>query len=272
MNPGSFPLNEAVEFVEGRILETPRALVVLGSGLSGLAQGLDDGVSIPYQEIPGFPEPGVAGHAGQLVFGRVRGSPVLFQAGRFHLFEGYDPEVVVAPIRMAYRLGVKTVVLTNAAGSLKRELKPGSIMLIDDHINLQGKNPLRGGLREGEERFPDMSAPYDKALQALADASAREQGIPLHAGVYVAVLGPSYETPAEVGFLRGIGGDAVGMSTVPEAITARALGLKVLAFSLITNLSSGLGAETLDHQEVLEIGQSAGVRLERLIRAILPSL
>jgi purine-nucleoside phosphorylase len=202
----------------------------------------------------------------------VEGIPVLFQAGRFHLYEGYDPSVVVAPVRLAARLGAKIIVVTNAAGSLDPGLLPGSILLLDDHINLMARNPLAGAVQPGEERFPDMSAPFDGPLQELAADRAAAMGLELPRGTYVAVLGPCYETPAEVRFLQKTGAHAVGMSTVPEVIAARALGLRVLAFSMITNLAAGLGNPYLDHGEVLEVGAEAGGRLKELIRAVLAGL
>lgn len=269
MNPEAFPIDAALHHIRDRLREPPEVFVVLGSGLSGLAEAVSDGVSIPYGEIPGFPTPGVAGHAGRLVGGRLEGKAVLFQAGRFHFYEGHPPSVVVAPIRLAAQLGATTVILTNAAGSIAPDLLPGQILLLDDHINLMARSPLAGPVVNGEERFPDMSAPYDSALRGLATELAREMGIALPSGVYASVLGPSYETPAEIRFLRSVGADAVGMSTVPEAITARALGMKVLAFSLITNQAAGLGAESLQHEEVLEVGIAAGGRLGDLIRRII---
>ena len=265
----SFPFQEAMAALGGRIPQSPEILLVLGSGLSGLAETVPHAVSIPFGEVPGFPRAGVAGHAGRLVFGELEGRRVLVQAGRFHLYEGHPADLVVAPVRLAAALGVKTVILTNAAGGIARGLDPGAIMLLDDHLNLMWRSPLSGPVREGEGRFPDMAAPYDRALQASALALAAEVGIPVSRGVYAAVLGPSYETPAEIRFLEKAGADAVGMSTVPEAIAAAALGLRVLGFSLITNKAAGLGGAKLDHQEVLEVGRVAGGRLERLIRAII---
>jgi len=265
-------MEEALKALRERIPERPDVFLVLGSGLGDLAEGVTEGVSIPFDEIPGFPEPGVAGHAGRLVGGRVEGKGVLFQAGRFHFYEGHAPGVVVAPVRLAAQLGARTVILTNAAGSISQELSPGSILLLDDHINLMGRHPLVGPVVDGEERFPEMSAPYDPELQSLALELAREKGIPLSRGTYAAVLGPSYETPAEIRFLRRAGADAVGMSTVPEAITARALGMRVLAFSLITNQAAGLGPGPLHHDEVLEMGRAGGGRLKKLVWSLLARL
>lgn len=272
MSPVSFPTEEALAALRSRIQEKPELFLVLGSGLSGLAEGVSDGTSIPFQEIPGFPETGVAGHAGRLVSGRIGGRSVLIQAGRFHLYEGHHSEVVVAPVRLAAQLGAGTVILTNAAGSLVPENGPGSILLLEDHINLMGRSPLAGPVRDGEERFPDMSAPYDTGLRKLAQKLAGEMDIQISTGTYAAVLGPSYETPAEIRFLRRAGADAVGMSTVPEAITARALGMRVLAFSLITNHAAGMAPGTLDHHEVLDVGRVAGGRLGDLIRSLISRL
>ncbi len=270
-----FPMEEALKALREKIPERPDVFVVLGSGLSDLAEGVTDGVSIPFDAVPGFPEPGVKGHAGRLVSGKVQGKRVLFQAGRFHYYEDHAPGVVAAPVRLAAHLGARTVILTNAAGSLVPELSPGSILLLDDHLNLMGRSPLAGpaaGGADGEERFPDMGAPYDPELQSLALYVAGKRGIPLAKGTYAAVLGPSYETPAEVRALRMAGADAVGMSTVPEAITARALGMRVVAFSLITNQAAGLGPDPLHHDEVLEMSQVAGGRLKELIQAFLAQL
>jgi len=267
-----FPMGEALKALREKIPERPDVFVVLGSGLSDLAEGVTDGVSIPFDAVPGFPEPGVKGHAGRLVSGQVQGKRVLFQAGRFHFYEGHAPGVVAAPVRLAAHLGARTVILTNAAGSLVPELTPGSILLLADHLNLTGRSPLAGPAVEGEERFPDLGAPYDPELQSLALEVAGKRGIPLAKGTYAAVLGPSYETPAEVRFLRMAGADVVGMSTVPEAITARALGMRVVAFSLITNHAAGLGPEPLHHDEVLEMGYVAGGGLKELIRAFLARL
>lgn len=272
MTDSGFPIDQALQVLRDRIPETPEVFLILGSGLSSLADGIEGGVRIPFGEIPGFPEPGVVGHAGELIGGRVEGHPVLFQAGRFHLYEGYDPSVVVAPVRLAARMGAKTIIITNAAGSLDPGLLPGSILLLNDHINLMARNPLAGQVQPGEERFPDMSAPFDRPLQELAADRAAAMGLDLPRGTYVGVLGPCYETPAEVRFLQKTGAQAVGMSTVPEVIASRALGLRVLAFSIITNLAAGLGNSRLDHRGVLEVGAEAGGRLKELIRSVLAGL
>jgi len=271
-DPFSFPLEDAAAVLHRRIRVAPDVFVVLGSGLSPLVGEVQDSISIPYREIPGFPEPTVEGHEGHLVSGTLGDARVLMQAGRFHFYEGHPASVVVAPIRLAARLGARVAVLTNAAGSLNPELRPGYLLLLDDHINFMARRPLAGPVLEGEERFPDLSGPYDPGLQALAARLARELGIPLPRGTYAAVLGPSYETPAEVRFLASTGAAAVGMSTVPEAITARAMGMRVLAFSLLTNMAAGLSARALDHAEVLEMGRRAGGRLSSLLKAILSQL
>jgi len=272
MRQEAFPLADAVAVLRSMIPDPPDVFMVLGSGLGDLAAGILDEVSIPFQDIPGFPDTGVVGHAGRMVGGRLEGKAVLVQSGRFHFYEGHDRSVVVAPVRIAESLGARMVILTNAAGGIAPELDPGDILLLDDHINLMFRNPLVGPVVGDEDRFPDMSAPYDRDLQVLAEDVAGEMGVRLPKGVYAAVLGPSYETPAEVRLLRSIGADAVGMSTVPEAVTARALGMRVLAFSLITNKAAGLGESTLHHNEVLEAGRAAGGRLGKLVRSVLARL
>ncbi|TVP79949.1 MAG: purine-nucleoside phosphorylase [Gemmatimonadales bacterium] len=261
-------LKDAVELLRTRLPETPRVMGVLGSGLGFLAESVEDPVSIPFSEIPGFPVTGVAGHEGRYVAGRLEGCPVLIQSGRFHVYEGHSPAVIVAPVRIAAALGVEALLLTNAAGGVNRRFRPGTIVLLDDHLNLMWRSPLSGPVVEGEERFPDMSAPYDPELQRLAAEAAAEAGIELPRGTYAAVTGPSYETPAEVRMIERMGGDAVGMSTVPEVITARARGMRVVAFSLITNLAAGISPEPLSHDEVMEAGAEARPRFEALVRGL----
>ena len=243
----------------------PTVAIVLGSGLGFLADRLEDAVRIPYAKIPGFPLPGVAGHEGELVFGMLGGVSVLAQSGRFHLYEGHDASVAALPVRVFARLGVRTLIVTNAAGGIAPALHPGSLMLISDHINLMYRNPLVGPALDGEERFPDMTAPYDSTLRAIARDAAKARGIPLAEGVYAALLGPSYETPAEIRMLQKIGADAVGMSTVPEVIAARARGIRCLGFSMITNLAAGLSDSVLSHAEVLAMGKQVSQRLGDLI-------
>jgi purine-nucleoside phosphorylase len=272
---GSGTIEEATEVVARRLGKLkPRVAIVLGSGLGGIADAVQHAVRVPYREIPGFPEAGAPGHKGELVGGTLEGVAVLAQSGRFHLYEGHAPAVAALPTRVFARLGVRTLIVTNAAGGIRHTFRPPTLMLIADHINLMFRNPLVGPVVEGDERFPDMSDPYDPELRALARDVARSQRIPLEEGVYAALLGPSFETPAEVRVLARLGADAVGMSTVPEVITARARGLSCLGFSSITNVAAGLagGAQTLSHQEVLDAGQQVAGQLEVLIRGVLKRL
>jgi len=250
----------------------PRVAIVLGSGLGFLADEIERAVRIPYRDIPGFPEPGVVGHKGEIVAGTLEGVPVLAQSGRFHLYEGHPPAVAGLPVRVFARLGVSTLLATNAAGGIRATFRPGTLMLIADHINLMWRSPLAGPVEEGEERFPDMSAPYDGELRALAREVARERRIPLEEGVYCALLGPSYETPAEIRMFERLGADAVGMSTVPEVIVARARGLKCLGFSTITNVASGRAPAKLSHDDVLEVGRRVAADLGTLIRGVVRAL
>jgi purine-nucleoside phosphorylase len=255
-----------------RIGPPPKILLVLGSGMGPMADAVDDAVEVSFDELPGFPPARVEGHAGKYLSGTLEGVGVLVQAGRLHAYEGHPMEMVVLPIRIAVELGIDTVVLTNAAGGIHPQLDAGSLMLLDDHINFMGRGPLTGPVQGEELRFPDMSAPYDPELRALAREAALAERIPLIEGTYAGLLGPSYETPAEVRMLQKLGVDAVGMSTVPETITARASGLRVLAFSLVTNKGSGLSMDTLDHADVVEVGKTAGKDLERILRRVLRSL
>lgn len=247
----------------------PRHLLVLGSGLGGLASAVEDPVTVPFEVLPGFPPAGVGGHAGRFLAGRLEGRSVLVQSGRYHVYEGHPLSVVTAPVRMAAELGVVRVLLTNAAGGIGPGLEPGALMLLNDHLNLQLRSPLAGPVREGEARLPDMSAPYDPELSGLAVEAARARGIRLRRGVYAAVTGPSFETPAEIRMLARAGADAVGMSTVPSVLTARAAGLAVLAVSMITNRAAGLSPEPLSHEEVVAVGRRAGAALERVVRGVL---
>ena len=246
----------------------PKVAIVLGSGLGFLGDELSDAVRVPYAKIPGFPQPGVVGHKGELIAGLLEGVPTLAQSGRFHLYEGHPPQVAALPVRVFHALGVKAVILTNAAGGIRRTFTPGTLMLIADHMNMMGLNPLSGHLLEGDERFPDMSDPYDSGLRAIARAVATEEKIALEEGVYAGLLGPSYETKAEIEMLKRIGADAVGMSTVPEVIAARARGLKCLGISTVTNLAAGLGGAMLAHSEVLEVAERVKGDVARLVRGI----
>ncbi len=252
--------------------EAPEIGLVLGSGLGGLAGALTDATVVPFEDLPGFPASGVEGHAGRFVGGRLAGRYVLVQAGRYHVYEGHTDALVVAPVRVMAALGVSTLVLTNAAGGVHGTLEPGDLVLLDDHINLMFRYPLAGPVVGQEARFADMSEPYDRELGALALAVAAELSIPLHRGVYAAVSGPSYETPAEVRMLARLGAHTVGMSTVPEATVAAALGLRCLAFSMVTNKAAGLSLEPLAHAEVMEVGAAAGAALAELIAGVVARL
>ena len=269
---GAAQATAAVAARLGKGARTPKAAIVLGSGLGFLADEIKDAVRIPYKEIPGFPQPGVAGHKGELVAGVLAGVPVIAQSGRFHLYEGHDAGVAALPVRVFAGLGIRTLFLTNAAGGARLTFRPPTLMLISDHLNLMGRNPLLGPVEEGEERFPDMSEPYDPELRKLAREVAREERIPLEEGVYAGLLGPSYETPAEVRMLRGLGADAVGMSTVPEVIVARARGLRVMGVSTITNYAAGLTTASLSHKEVIAAANEVGAALARLLTGVLARL
>ncbi len=266
-------LERAAEAVASAIApRRPRVAVVLGSGLGFLGEEVADAVRVPYARIPGFPQPTVAGHAGELIAGTVEGVPIVAQSGRFHLYEGHDPWTAALPVRVFAALGVGTLVVTNAAGGIRRTFRPGTLMLIADHLNLQFRNPLVGPVEAGDERFPDMSDPYDRELRALARRVAAERRIALEEGVYCGLLGPSYETRAEIEMLKRFGADAVGMSTVPEVVAARARGVRVVGISTITNLAAGLGAQTLDHREVLETAERVKHQLADLVKGILREL
>jgi len=232
---------------------TPRFGVALGSGLGGLTDRVRDAVHIPYGDIPGFPLPTVEGHGGELVIGEFGGRDVMMQSGRFHMYEGHSAAVAALPVRVFAELGVRTLILTNAAGAVRRTFRAGTLMLIADHLNLTGMNPLAGPLLPGEERFPDLSEPYDPELRKLARDVAREGGVAVEEGVYAGLLGPSYETGAEVRMLERLGADAVGMSTVIEVIAARARGIRCLGISTITNPAAGTTAAKLSHAEVMEV-------------------
>ncbi len=260
-------MNEATTFLQGRVgSRHPRVGIVLGSGLGGLADAVEESLVVRYADIPGFPDSSVAGHRGELIFGRIGETEVVLQAGRFHLYEGHDPQTVVLPVRTFAELGVETLIVTNAAGGIRQTFSPPVLMLIADHINLMWRNPLLG---LGEPRFPDMSEPYSQSLRALARRQALEVGVSLEEGVYAGVLGPNYETPAEIRMLARLGADAVGMSTVPEVIAARARGMMVLGISTITNLAAGISPSKLDHTEVLAAGAMVTNSLEAVVRGVL---
>ena len=250
----------------------PKVAIVLGSGLGSVADAVQSAIRIPQSAIPGFPKTAAPGHKGELVGGTLEDVPVLVQSGRFHLYEGHAPQVAALPVRVFARLGIGTLVVTNAAGGIRLMFRPPTLMLIADHINLMFRNPLEGAVEEGEQRFPDMSDPYDRELRALARGVALQKKIALEEGVYAALLGPSYETPAEIRMLQRLGADAVGMSTVPEVIVARARGIRCLGFSSITNVAAGLSAAPLSHEEVLAAGTQVAGQLATLIRGVLVKL
>ena len=269
---GAERVRRVADALASRGAPTPSALVVLGSGLGRLAERVEGAVEVPFGSLPGLPSTSVVGHAGRFVLGRLGGLPVLLQSGRFHAYEGHDPEVLGLTVRVAARLGATTLVTTNAAGGVRDDLEPGDLVVLEDHVNLQSRSPLVGPVQEGEARFPDMTEAYDRALLDLAQAEARRLGLALKRGVYGGVLGPSFETPAEVRMLAGLGVDVVGMSTVPEVITARARGLRCLAFSMVTNAAAGRSGQPLSHEEVLEVGDRAGARLADLVVAVLAGM
>ena len=250
----------------------PVLAIILGSGLGGLATRIGESRRIPFRDIPGFPAATVHGHAGELISGTLAGRPVLALAGRFHLYEGHSARLAGFSVRVLHALGAKTLFVSNAAGGVNRAFVPGDLMSIADHINLMWRNPLEGPLEEGDERFPDMSAPYDPALRATLRQVAVASGIPLREGVYAGLLGPSYETPAEVRMLERIGADAVGMSTVPEVIVARAIGMRVVGVSCITNLASGLSMTALSHDEVIDTTTRVADRFEALVTDFVAAL
>jgi purine-nucleoside phosphorylase len=263
---------ETTEYLRGVVPFKPRVMLVLGSGLGKLGDEIEKAVRVPFAEIPGFPAAEVQGHKGMFVAGKLEGVDVVALQGRFHLYEGHSAQTAALPIRAMAALGAATLIVSNAAGALNPAFPAGMLMIIADHINLMWKNPLLGPVTAGDERFPDMSAPYDAELQRLAERIALENGIPITRGVYLAVLGPSYETPAEIRMFRKFGGDAVGMSTIPEVIAARAMGVRVLGISLITNPAAGSTGQPLSHDEVIEAGLEASGRFSKLVRGVIKSM
>lgn len=274
---------EAARFIRSKFAGDVKTAVVLGSGLGAFAGELKNAVEIPYGEIPHFARVTVEGHAGKLVLGEIGGIPIVVQQGRFHYYEGYEMEQVILPVRALGLMGIKNVILTNAAGSLSTEMRPGSLMLISDHLNCMGINPLRGKNDERfGPRFPDLSEVYDRDFQQIANEIAGdiakerfENGTDeeltdfLHRGVYCALSGPTYETPAEIRMYRLLGADAVGMSTVPEAVAARHQGMKVLGISCITNFGAGMTEELIDHSEVMETGAKVAEVFKELLRRVI---
>ncbi|MNW25735.1 Purine nucleoside phosphorylase 1 [compost metagenome] len=251
----------------------PEIGLILGSGLGILADLIEDGISIPYHDIPHFPVSTVEGHAGELLLGTVGGRKVMMMKGRFHLYEGYKPELTTFPVRVMKELGVKSMLVTNAAGGVNTSYEAGDLMVISDHLNMTGTNPLMGPNDNAlGVRFPDMSEAYSKRLRAVAHEVAQEQGVKLQEGVYAGLLGPNYETPAEIVMLRTLGSDAVGMSTVSEVIVARHAGLEVLGFSCITNMAAGILDQPLNHSEVMETADRVREKFLKLVLGIIPKM
>jgi purine-nucleoside phosphorylase len=252
--------------------ESPALAIVLGSGLGGLADRLDDVASVPYAELPGFPLVTVAGHRGAVLSGRLGGRRVVALAGRLHPYEGHSSALAAFPVRVVRALGARTLFVSNAAGGIRERLAAGTLMVITDHLNLTFRNPLIGPAESEEPRFPDMSEPYDRQLIARLHACGDDIGEPLQDGVYCGLVGPSYETPAEIRMARALGADAVGMSTVSEVVVARALGMRVAGVSCITNVAAGGSSHPLSHLEVLEVAARAAARFERLVLRFVASL
>lgn len=265
--------NDAANYIRQHCGLQPQIALVLGSGLGSFASELAEQTVLPYAQIPHFPLTGAEGHAGNLVIGKISGVPVAAMQGRVHLYEGHPPQRVTFPMRVFARLGVKAALLTNAAGGISTKLKQGCLVVLTDHINLQGTNPLIGPneARFGP-RFPDMTEAYAKDYRAMAMEEGKRVGIDIFEGVYAGLSGPSYETPAEIHYLRAIGADTVGMSTVPEVIVARHCGIKVLAISCVTNMAAGMEDRPLNHQEVMETGEKVKTQFVALLRAVIPRM
>jgi purine-nucleoside phosphorylase len=265
--------DSAAQFLLGETKHRPKIALVLGSGLGAFADTLADASRVPYSQIPTFPRSTAVGHAGQMVIGKAGDARVAAMQGRVHLYEGYSPREVTFPMRVFGRMGVKAVILTNAAGGISTTYQQGALVLLRDHINLQGQNPLAGPNDERfGPRFPDMSEAYSTGYRSIAKEEAKRLGITLHEGVYAALLGPNYETPAEIRYLRTIGADLVGMSTVPETLVARHMGMGVLAISCVTNMAAGILNQPINHEEVMETGQRVRGMFEALLHAVIPRL
>ena len=266
-------LDAAVQVIRQKTRLAPEVALVLGSGLGGFAGEVQDGVTIPYADIPGWPRSTAVGHAGELVVGHVSGVPIAVMSGRVHLYEGYTAQQVAFGTRVLGKLGVKTLMLTNAAGGLNPAYSQGSLVLVSDHINMMGENPCIGPNDDSlGPRFFDMSDAYSPELRRRARAMAHALRIPLPEGVYLALKGPNFETPAEIRFFGRIGADLVGMSTVPEVLAARHMGMRCLAISCVTNLAAGISAEKLSHEEVLETGDKVRDTFVQLLQAIVPEM
>ncbi|MEK3881518.1 purine-nucleoside phosphorylase [Paenibacillus sp. PL2-23] len=266
-------IKEAAAYIEGKISSQPEIGLIMGSGLGVLGDHIENAVVIDYQDIPHFPISTVEGHAGELLIGTLSGRPVLLMRGRFHMYEGYGPELTAFPVRVMKALGVKSLLVTNAAGGINLSFASGNLMLISDHLNLTGKNPLIGpNDNELGVRFPDMSEAYSKRLRAIAQEVAAQQGINVQEGVYAGLLGPSYETPAEIRMLRTLGADAVGMSTVAEVIAARHSGIEVVGISCISNMASGILDQPLSHEEVMETTERVKSQFLGLVTSLIAKM
>jgi purine-nucleoside phosphorylase len=263
---GKSAATQAADTIRNRIgTEKPVVGLILGSGLAGLADRFEDARRVEYNDVPGFPVPSVVGHPGVLVAGRLGGRPAVALAGRFHMYEGHEASLAAFPSRVLAALGAEVLFVSNASGGIRRTLRPGDLMVINDHLNLTGHNPLFGAVEPGDLRFPDMSEPYDVELRAALHRAGMRAGVPLVDGVYGWTLGPAYETPAEVRMFERMGLDAVGMSTVPEVIAARAAGMRVAGISCVTNLASGISSAPIDHDEVLAVTRAVAGRFESVV-------
>jgi len=266
-------LEQTIGYLKGKVSFNPQIGLILGSGLGVLAEEIEEPFIIPYEDIPNFPVSTVTGHKGQLVFGKLQGKDVVAMQGRFHFYEGYSIQEVTYPVRVMKKLGVETLIVTNAAGGTNSKFEAGDLVLISDHINLTGTNPLIGpNYDEFGPRFPDMTEAYAPELRKTAEEAGDEQGIPLKDGVYGGLAGPSYETPAEINYLKTIGVDMVGMSTVAEVIVARHAGIKVLGISCITNMAAGLGHHLLSHDEVMDTAEKTKSKFLGLVRLVVQRL
>ncbi|MBN2984379.1 MULTISPECIES: purine-nucleoside phosphorylase [Cohnella] len=266
-------IDESAAYIASLTPLSPEIGLILGSGLAVIGEDMEDAVTIPYRDIPHFPDSTVEGHAGELVVGKLQGRAVALMRGRFHMYEGYEPERTALPVRVMKELGARTLLVTNAAGGVNLNYEPGDLMIISDHLNLTGRNPLAGPNDNSlGVRFPDMSDAYARRLRGIAKETAAALNIPVQEGVYAGMLGPNYETPAEIRMLRALGADAVGMSTVPEVIVARHSGLEVIGISCISNMAAGILDQPLSHDEVMETTDKVKAKFIQLVLALLPKL
>ncbi|MFD1885138.1 purine-nucleoside phosphorylase [Paenibacillus wenxiniae] len=266
-------IQEAAAYIRSKSNITPEVGLILGSGLGVLADLIQDGIAISYSDIPHFPVSTVEGHDGELLLGNIQGRPVVMMKGRFHMYEGYGPEVTAFPVRVMKELGVSSLLVTNAAGGVNTSYQPGDLMVLSDHLNLTGRNPLIGPNDPAlGVRFPDLSEAYSRRLRQIFNDTAANQGLNVQEGVYAGLLGPTYETPAEIRMLRTLGADAVGMSTVSETIVARHAGIEVLGISCITNMAAGILDQPLSHDEVMETAERVRDQFLKLVLAIIPQM